>query len=210
MLFSYITGVMIMLSTAQKILNRVKKKGRGWVFTPSDFADLATRQNTDVVLHRLVIDNKVRHLGRGIYDFPKTHQTLGTLSPDPKTIAQAIARKNGDTIHTSGAMAANLLGLTTQVPAKPTFVTTGQSKKIHLGKQIIHLVKSNIPDALLKDKDVALILQAFDYLGVNNIDQKIINKFSDRLTQKNKTNIKMNLRHIKNSWLSTIARDLAT
>ena len=40
-----------MLSTAQKIMNRIKRKGRGWVFTPQDFVDLASRSNVDVILY---------------------------------------------------------------------------------------------------------------------------------------------------------------
>lgn len=79
--------------TAQKILKRVRGKGKGWVFSPKDLLDINNRNSIDVALHHLCNDNILIRLDRGIYYYPKTHPKLGTLSPDPLQIAQAIARQ---------------------------------------------------------------------------------------------------------------------
>jgi hypothetical protein len=44
-----------------------------------------------------------------VYDYPKQHPKLGTLSPDYDDLARALA--GGDLVFPSGAVAANTLGL---------------------------------------------------------------------------------------------------
>ena len=198
-----------MLSTAQKIMNRIKRKGRGWVFTPQDFVDLASRSNVDVILYRLVQDGDIRRIQRGLYDFPKIDARLGILSPDVKGIAQAVARQSGDNIAQSGAAAANLLGLSTQVPGKIVYSTTGKSKSIPVKNRSIRLVSSHIPAALHHlDDPVTLTLQALDYLGKKHVTTTMIKKCASILSDTDKNRIRHNIRYIKNAWLSDVARQL--
>jgi hypothetical protein len=68
-------------------MRRVRATGRGGVFTPSDFLDVATRAAVDQALSRLVKNGKLRRLARGLYDFPKVHPKLGQLSPAPDDVA---------------------------------------------------------------------------------------------------------------------------
>jgi hypothetical protein len=42
-----------MTSITDKLINRIQRKKRGWVFTPKDFLDLGTRAAVDKVLSRL-------------------------------------------------------------------------------------------------------------------------------------------------------------
>lgn len=198
-----------MTSATQKISKRIKGKGPGWVFTPQDFMDLATRGNIDMILHRMVQSGDVRRVGRGLYDYPKIDDDLGTLAPDVKGIAQAVARQTGDQIALSGATAANLLGLTTQVPGKIIYTTTGKPKKIPVRDKYIRLVSSPVPAALLDwDSPVSMTLQALDNLGQKHVTQKTIQKCAAFLSGKDKDRIKRNLRYIKNAWLADVARQL--
>ena len=198
-----------MTSAAQQILRRIRGKGRGWVFTPQDFVDIATRGNTDMILHRQVQDGHIRRIGRGLYDYPQIHDKLGMLAPDTKAIAQAVARQTGDTISLSGATAANLLGLSTQVPGKVVYVTTGKPKKIPVGKRFISLVSSRIPPALLQDDTASLTLRALDHLGSKYVDRSTVQKCAQNLSDADKARLRQNLRYIKGSWLNDVARQLA-
>lgn len=63
----------------------------------------------------------IRQLGRGLYDYPKLHQALGPLAPTPEALAKAMAGRDRVRLQPSGAYAANLLGLSEQVPAKVLF-----------------------------------------------------------------------------------------
>ena len=80
--------------------------GRGYTFSAKDFLDLGKRGAVDVALGRLVVAGKIRHVARGLYDYPQQAKLLdGLLAPDVDQVAQAIARKTGTQIHPSGSLA---------------------------------------------------------------------------------------------------------
>jgi len=108
-------------SIDSKVLSRIYGKKRGWVFTPIHFFDLGNRTAIDQSLGRLAKFGTIRRLARGLYDYPEKHTTLGYLPPNYERIAQALAGRDSLKIQPSGAYAANLLGLSEQVPAKIVF-----------------------------------------------------------------------------------------
>jgi len=171
-----------MKSITEKITARIRRRKRGWVFSPRDFLDIGTRAAVDQVLSRLVKQSVIRRLDRGVYDYPKQHKLFGTLLPPPDDIARALAL--GAYIFPSGAMAANLLGLSTQVPAKPSYLTNTTVRTRRVAGQTIEIKRArvalldNIPD------HANLALQALSYLGRDNIDDQIISQCARALTDK--------------------------
>lgn len=129
-----------MMTISDTILRRIRAKQRGWVFTPKDFLDVGSRAAVDQTLSRLAKSGVIRRLDRGLFDYPKKHPILGMLSPAADKVAQAITSKTGDKAMPSGAMAANMLGLSTQVSAKPVFVTNGKSRSKPLAGRIYFLL----------------------------------------------------------------------
>lgn len=95
------------------------------MFTPRHFLDLAGRPAVTSALMRQTSAGTIRQLGRGLYDYPKLHQALGPLTPTPEALATALAGRDRVRLQPSGAYAANLLGLSEQVPAKVVFLTDG-------------------------------------------------------------------------------------
>ncbi len=77
----------LVTSVPDRIMKRVRSSGRGGVFTPSDFLNVAGRAAVDQALSRLVKNGALRRLTRGLYDYPKLHPKLGRLSPTPDDIA---------------------------------------------------------------------------------------------------------------------------
>ena len=126
-------------STDSRILTRIRKRGRGSVLVPGDFLDLGSREAVDLALHRLAKKGTVRRLARGVYDYPKEHPKLGPLSPPADVIAQALAGRDRTRLQPAGAYAANVLGLSEQVPAKAVFLTDGPSRTIKVGPTTIQL-----------------------------------------------------------------------
>src|ERR1700722_4098853 len=126
-------------SVTDRVMKRARSSGRGSVFTPSDFLNVAGRASVAQALSRLVKGGQLRRLARGLYDFPKVHPKLGPLSPAPDDVAQALARETGSQVQIAGARAANALGLSTQVPAKSTYLTDGPSRRVVLGKRVVDL-----------------------------------------------------------------------
>src|SRR5260370_40819615 len=126
-------------STTNAILKRIRAKQRGAVFTPRQFAHLGTRAAVDQALSRIQRSGQIRRLSRGVYEFPKTHPQIGVLSPSPEAVAKAMAERTGSRITISGAKAANLLGLSTQVPMQNVFWTEGPSRTVRIGNQTVAL-----------------------------------------------------------------------
>ncbi|MCA6108036.1 DUF6088 family protein [Bradyrhizobium cenepequi] len=152
-------------SVPDKIIKRARASGRGGVFTPSDFLDVASRAAVDQALSRLAKAGKLRRLARGLYDFPKVHPKLGPLSPAPDDVAQALARETGSQVQIAGARAANALGLSTQVPAKSTYLTDGPSRRVVLGKRVIDLRHASPKHLIAPGSPVGMVVQALRHLG---------------------------------------------
>lgn len=170
-----------MNAVADTVIRRIRAKGRGWVFTPKDFLDVGTRATVDQTLSRLARKGAIRRLDRGVYDYPKQHDKLGTLSPYVGDLAQAIATKTGDRIFPSGAAAANYLGLSTQVPARPVYLTNGASRTKTVAGRTITLKHARVPIINTITDRANFVLQALSYLGQNNIDDTVIEQCANRL-----------------------------
>lgn len=146
-------------------MGRARSGGRGSVFTPSDFLNVAGRASVDQALSRLVKSGKLRRLARGLYDFPKIHPKLGALSPAPDDVAQALARETGSQLQIAGARAANALGLSTQVPAKSTYLTDGPSRRVVLGKRVINLRHASPKHLIAPGSPAGTVVQALRHVG---------------------------------------------
>ena len=152
-------------SVPDRIMRRACGTGRGGVFTPSDFLDVAARAAVDQALSRLVKNGKLRRLARGLYDFPKVHPKLGPLSPTLDDVAQALARETGSHVQISGARAANVLGLTTQVPARSTYLTDGPSRLVVLGKRVVDLRHASPKHLIAPGSAAGVVVQALRHVG---------------------------------------------
>ncbi len=173
-----------MSAMADKIMKRVRGKGRGWAFTPRDFIDFGTRGSVDMALSRLVKSGQIRRVGRGLYDYPKLHDKLGALSPDADSLARAVASKTGDKIGPAGAAAANRLGLSTQVPAKSAYATDGSTRVKHVAGRTLSLKHARAPLLDNASDHANTVLQAIAHVGKDGMDSEIIHQFANRLDDK--------------------------
>lgn len=197
-----------MNSVAKNIVSRIKRNRRGWVFTPKDFLDLGTRQNIDFILHRLLKQGTIRRLSRGLYDYPAKHPVIGTLSADSDAIANAVARSHNDTVHVSGAMAANMLHLSTQVPVKVMYLTHDTKKDVRIGNRVISLKPTKLP---LSDKNdrPTLVLQALHYFGKDGIDDQIVSGCRALLNDKDRHSLLQLSTKVRGAWLADAVRKVA-
>ena len=152
-------------SVPDLVMKRVRARGRGSVFTPSDFLTVAARPSVDQALCRLVKGGHLRRLARGLYDFPKFHPELGALSPAPDDIAGAFARETGSHIQIAGARAANALGLVSQVPAQSTYLTDGPSRRVVLGKRVVDIRHASPKHLIAPGSPAGTVVQALRHLG---------------------------------------------
>ncbi len=152
-------------SLESNMLAHIRDKGRGSVLVPADFLGLGSRQGVDFVLHRLVKQGVLRRLARGLYDFPKSHPQLGTLSPSVDAIAKALAGRDRLRIQPAGAYAANLLHLSEQVPAKAVFLTDGPSRRLKVGANEIVFRRTTPRAMAAAGRMSGLVIQGLKHLG---------------------------------------------
>lgn len=164
--------------------NQVNRIPRGKPFAMSSIGKEASYANVRQVLSRLVKTGEVMRATRGIYVRPKEVKYFGKVLPGSEEIMKVISKQTGETITPHGAEAARLLQLSTQVPMRPIFYTSGTSRKIKLGKQIITL-KHISPRKQVKPGTITgLVISALWYLGKNHINDEVINTIKQRVTEK--------------------------
>ena len=190
-----------MTNLTKSIIARITKNKRGWVFSPKDFFDISTRATIDQVLSRLTKSGFIRKISRGIYDFPKSNPAIGIISPNIDDLARIIASKTGDRIFHSGAMATNLLGLSTQVPAKIVYTTTGKSCVKKIGNRSIIFQHTRIPIFDNLPFLCNLALQSMVYLGKDALDNDMIHQYSQKLSNDDKLNISKMASYLP-AWMS--------
>lgn len=170
-----------MPSITNQITKRIRGKGRGWVFTPKDFIDFGTRASVDMALMRLTKVGAIRRVARGLYDYPKLHDKLGMLSPNPDSVVLAISAQTGDKISATGATAANQLGFSTQVPARVAYATTGPSRVKKIANRTLVLKHTRAP-MIDKGSDRAnAAVQLMAHLGKSNVNADVVRRVADQL-----------------------------
>jgi len=178
------------------------------VFTPKDFLPYGSRAAVDKVLQRLVSSGDIRRLARGIYDYPNSHPSLGFLAPDPDLVAVAVARQTGEHIFPSGVKAANLLGLSTQVPAKLTYYTSGTSKIKVVGNYTLNFKHTPIRGLDRLNKVVAYVVHALLYIGKKHIDHKIIDHLRLRIPDSDRKHL-LKVLSLVPGWLTPALKEIA-
>jgi Family of unknown function (DUF6088) len=191
-----------MAGLGSRLLGRVKSAPAGAVFSPRMFDDLGNRAAVDQALSRLTKAGKIRRMARGVYDIPKTHPTLGALSPDPDAIAKSIAEQAGYRLQPTPARAANALGLSSQVPAQIVYLIDGSSRKIKVGNRTIHFKHAG-PRALLgAGTSAGVALQAIRAFGPDHLTAGIIQQLRQSLPSDAKTGLK-ELAHYAPHWMTS-------
>ena len=192
-----------------KLISRIYGKKRGWAFSPREFMDLGNGKAVSKALQTLCDGGQIRRLARGLYDYPQVHPQLGLLLPTPDAIAHALAGKDSLRIQPSGAYAANLLGLSLQVPARVVFLTDGTDRKIQIGNQEIILKRTTPKNMATAGRVSGLVIQALRHLGKDHVDDEVIQKLNAKLTDDDRRTLMKDIK-LAPAWIGNIIRRLAT
>jgi hypothetical protein len=140
---------------------------------------------------------------------PRVNAALGgKLSPDIDESARAIARRQRWKIVPDGAWAANLLGLSTQVPSKIIYLTDGPNKEVPIGRRSIYF-KHARPKAMAGlDGKFALVVQALRHLGKEAVGSPEIETLRTALTPAEKQKLVRDTRYGVD-WIYKVANRIA-
>lgn len=157
-----------------EITKRIENMHEGQILFISDFSDL--NGNEKVVSRALSAEEKkgnIVRLAKGMYLRPKSTR-FGIVYPSVDEMVKAIAHRDKSNVQPCGMTALNMLGLSTQVPTKYTYLTSGSSRKLKLGDRLIELKRSVPKNFVFKTTLGALLMQALKSLGEKNISKQEI------------------------------------
>lgn len=196
-------------STDSQLWQRIEAQAEGWVFTPSDFADLGSRTAVASALMRHCAAGQIRQLSRGLYDRPRQHALLGVLWPDVAQVAQALERKDGLRLQPAGAYAANVLGLSEQVPAQVEYLTDGPSRAVAVGPTQITLKRTTPKNMACAGRLSGLLIQALRFLGEAHVNGPRIAHLRSALPATERAQVAADLAYAPvwmRPWLLEVAR----
>ena len=198
-----------MQTMRDQIVGRIERLGEGKAFSAKDFLDVASRGTIDMALASLTRSGTIRRVRRGLYDMPKVNPALGgKLSPDIDEAAQAIARKQRWKIVPEGAWAANLLGLSTQVPSKIVYLTDGPNNEVPIGRRSIYFRHARPKAMAGLEGKFALVVQALRHLGKDAVGPREIAMLRARLSPAEKRKLVKDTR-FGVDWIYEVAKRIA-
>ncbi len=153
-----------MSQLAQSILTQAQSLPEGGLLSPKEFLHLGSRAAIDQTLSRLAREGTLLRVGRGAYSLP-VQGRFGVRPPSTEAVVEAIESTSGETVVASGAAEANALGLTTQVPIREVFLTSGPSRRLKLGNREVELKHGNRWQMLLGKRPAGKAIRALIWLG---------------------------------------------
>lgn len=153
-----------MNTLAKAILAHTERLPEGKPICAKELLHLGSRAAVDQTLSRLVKRGHLLRLSRGVYVRP-VESRFGARPPSVSQALEAFADLKGETVVPHGAAAANKLGLTSQVPVRSVYLTSGPSRRLTLGSQMIELRHAPRWQLALAGRPGGEALRALAWLG---------------------------------------------
>ncbi len=153
-----------MQTLAKQVLKHAAGLPEGTPLVAKELLHLGSRAAVDQVLSRLVQRGTLLRAGRGIYVQP-IESRFGSRAPSTAKMVEGLASQRGETIVSHGAAAANALGITTQVPMRAVYLTSGPSRRLKLGAQTVELRHAPMWQLLFPGRAAGDLVRALAWLG---------------------------------------------
>ena len=161
-----------MNSVPSRIVAYAKSQPEGALFGANELLGFGARAAVDQALVRLVNAGDIMRVARGTYTLPVATR-FGLRGPDELLLARSYARREGVTIARHGADEAHRLGLSTQVPVKTVWLTSGRAALLSVGSQTVAFKPA--AQWLLADPGgrAGALLRAVAWLGVDEAVEQL-------------------------------------
>jgi len=186
----------------------IKNSPPGTVFTTRDFLTMGNPKAVAKCLERLIKRKQLRWLSRGIYDKPRHDEVLGLLWPSLESVIKVIIDKNKIRVQPSGVYAANLLGLSEQVPAKIVLLTDGSSRTVKAGPMRIILKRTTPRNLAASGRFTGLLIQAFKSLGAKHIETGHIERLKKTVPKEERLKLLEDM-DLAPAWMHPLFLELA-
>jgi hypothetical protein len=185
---------------AKLILAHAKSLPEGGLLSPKEFLHLGSRAAIDQTLTRLSREGQILRIARGLYALP-IQGKYGERPPSIESIVSAFA-KNGEIIVANGAQEANSLGLTTQVPTREIYLSSGPTRVLHLGKRAVEIQHASYWQLILGNEPSGMAIRALSWLGPEQASLRIV-KLKKTLSKTQWSKLNAN-RKLMPSWMAQL------
>lgn len=195
-------------SIDDKIIRSIRAKRNASTFSAKDFSRFGNTAAVWQALTRLAKAGRIRRIRQGLYDLPRPHPLLGQTAPDPMEVVRGLMEGSNAQWQVSGAYAANLLGLSEQVPAKIVILTNGVPRNVPLGKLTLVFRRAAPRNLLGAGKPAGLAIAALRHLRLSGIDATVIERLRQQLEPETKRDL-IELTPRLPAWLRPIIHQIA-
>lgn len=191
------------MSAIAEIKKFIASIPEGEPFSASSLRSFACTDNIRQILNRLVKAGEIKRVTRGVFLKPKFISTLGEQLPLASDIARVLAESTGETIAVHGSEAARQLQLTTQVPVRPIFYTSGNTRTLKFANRTVKLQHVNPSKLIAPGTTGGLIISALIYLGKKNVTTETINIIKKHVSFEEFQQVTMMVEHMP-AWVADL------
>ena len=158
-----------MASLPKRIMEHAEALPEAAPICPGALLHFGNRAAVDQALSRLARRGKLLRVCRGVYMRP-IHTRFGVHAPSVPKVIASLSALWGETIVGSGGAAANVLGLTLQVPIRSVYLTSGPSRTLRLFAQVIELRHAPRWQLVAPGRPAGLAVRALSWLGRHELE----------------------------------------
>lgn len=169
-----------------KIISKIKHNNLN-AFSVYDFLEYGNYKTISKTLERLVKNDVMIRVITGVYSLKQMDNELNLpILPSVDDVCLCIAKKNNWIIGPDENKALNDLGLSTQVPAKYVYLSTGPSRKYFIYNTEVVFKKTSFRYLFGLSEISQLLVQSLKALGKNNISMSNIKYLKNNIDEKDK------------------------
>lgn len=161
-----------MPSLPRHIMSQAAESSEGALLCPSALLHLGSRAAVDQALSRLARSGQLMRVCQGMYVRP-IQTRFGPRPPAVENVVASLSELWGETIVPSGGAAANALGLTTQVPVRPVYLTSGPNRKLRLGELTVELRHAPRWQLTAPHRPAGEVVRALSWLGPDEVESNL-------------------------------------
>lgn len=168
------------------ILQKIKKTNLK-SFSCYDFVDIAPYKTISKSLERMEYAGEIKRIIYGVYCLSLFDEVLKLpILPSIDDVANCIARKHKWSICPSGNLALNIMGLSTQVPATYSYLSSGPYKEYFIYNNKLCFKRTMTKEIIDYSYKTLLLIQCIRTLGKENINDDVIILLKNKLSNEDK------------------------
>ena len=170
-----------MRSLSDQIMEYAEALPEGSPLCPNDFLHLGSRPAVYQALSRLTRQDRLMRIFQGVY--VKTIKTrFGICGPKIGKVIEALSKLWGETIVYSAGSSANFLGLTTQVPMRETYFTSGPNRRLRFRALEVELRHAPHWQLAGENRPAGILIRALTFLHPDEVEEAL-GKVTPRLSE---------------------------